>query len=117
MSNTTPTLSRFRSNHPPLRLPRQSLYTYLLEQDIYKPERTFTIHVISGEVVSRGQVKELSLRLAYGLRNLGRIGLQELHRGGTAAIVSPSTNLYVPLMLALVSTCLGLTCPGGVQLA
>ncbi|GJE91085.1 AMP binding protein [Phanerochaete sordida] len=94
-------LSRFASAYPPIPIPRQSFYTYLVEQDTFDSNHPFTINGQTGNIVTRGQLKERALRLAYGLRNAHKVGLEPLGRGSTAIVVSPATDFYAVMMLGL----------------
>lgn len=95
--------SRFASPFPPITPPRQSFFTYLLEQDPYSADHPFSIHGQTGEVVTRGQLRDRAHALACGLRNVHLRGMKPLQRGSTAVVLSPMNSMYAVYMLALVS--------------
>lgn len=101
-------MSRFASAYSPIPLPQQSFYTYLVEQDIFDSNHPFTINGQTGHVVTRGQLRERSLKLAHGLRNVHKVGLHQLSKGSTAIVVSPATDFYAVIMLGLGAA--GITC-------
>ncbi|EKM50352.1 uncharacterized protein PHACADRAFT_104699, partial [Phanerochaete carnosa HHB-10118-sp] len=90
-----------RVSTPPVPLPRQSFFTYLLEQDIFNDNHPYSINGQTGKVHTRGQLKRESLRLAHGLRNARNVGLSAFEKGSVALVVSPATNLYPTLIFAL----------------
>lgn len=98
----------FQSPFPPIKAPRQSWYTYLMEQDIYHPDRAFAYNGQTGEMLTRGQLKHQALELAYKLRNVEMAGMQGLSRGSTIVWYSPTTLYYPVVMFATVSLTLPL---------
>lgn len=95
-------LSRFASPYPSIELARESYYSYILEHDIYGDNHAFSINGQTGNVITRKQLRDGSLRLAYGLRNAHFVGLNPLNNGSTAMIISPTTDLYMIMEFAMV---------------
>ena len=96
-------LSRFSSRYPPVKIPRDSYYTFIHGQDTFSSDQPFTINGQNGHVVTRGHLWADSRRLAYGLRNARKVGLDPLEKGSVAMILSPASDLYMVVQMAMVS--------------
>lgn len=96
-------MAPFYSPHPPITVPEESYATFLLKEDKPYPS-DFPAYVdgITGQTYARKVYKDEVMVLAYGLRNVERLGLLGLHRGSTAVVFSPNSLLYPVVMLALV---------------
>ncbi|CUA71783.1 AMP binding protein [Rhizoctonia solani] len=94
----------YKSTYPDRTIPRESVFSKLFPKN---PEYDETlpafIDALNGRTVSRGEVKALSLRLAYGLqRTLG------IKRGETIMIFSPNSLIWPVAMLGCIAA--GLKC-------
>jgi acyl-CoA synthetase (AMP-forming)/AMP-acid ligase II len=109
-----PTPRIYRSTIPSIPVNDGSVYT-LLFQDVppvkaegfyaYPTDRAAFIDAATGDSVSRGELKELTLKLGYGLRNhavlpsvSGGANRRALSRGDVVMIFSPN-SLSWPVML------------------
>lgn len=63
----------YSSDEPELALPQKSIFTVLFHDlfDAYPPSNPAFIDAASGETLSRADVKDLSLRFARGLKEVG----------------------------------------------
>ena len=91
----------YTSPYPSLSFPRESLYTFLPETR-WNDHLATTAAFIDGStanVVTRAELKQLTLSLAYGLRSeFSRLGGVSLRRGDVVMIFSPN-NLAFPISL------------------
>ena len=97
--------STFSSPYPPIDVEvcRKSLCSLLFEyNDKYPQDQACYIDGLTGQIVTRAEHKQKSLRLAAAFRNLHAVGLEKLHRGSTVVVFSPNSLLYPALMFALV---------------
>jgi acyl-CoA synthetase (AMP-forming)/AMP-acid ligase II len=105
MPNSQPKI--YKSLLPPVPVECSSIFTFLFEQTYYEhdPSAAAFIDFKTGQQTTREEVKNLSLRLAWGLRNTIRLpnsspGLPDNHldRGDVVMLVSPN-SLSWPLAL------------------
>lgn len=90
----------YNSNIPPVPVYERSLYNHLFpDNDPFPANTPAFIDSETGRSVSRGELRQLTLQLAYGLRNtLPTLGAPQLTRGDTVMVFSPNTIAF-PLML------------------
>ncbi|KAJ1303693.1 hypothetical protein OPQ81_008118 [Rhizoctonia solani] len=93
------TIRIYKSAYPDRVIPRESIFSNLFPK---KPEFAESlpafIDAVNGRTLSRGDVKDLSLRLAYGLqRTLG------INRGDTVMIFSPNSLIWPVVMLGCIA--------------
>jgi len=96
----------YTSPYPKLDIPKHSVFTHLFgPHDPFSPSSTALIDGITGEVVTRAQLKASILTFAYGIRNtLKSLGGVNLNRGDTALVFSPNSIIYPVVSLGLVSS-------------
>ncbi|EUC55217.1 4-coumarate-CoA ligase [Rhizoctonia solani AG-3 Rhs1AP] len=94
----------YKSAYPDCIIPRESVFSKLFPK---KPEFDEAlpafIDAVNGRTLSRGDVKDLSLRLAYGLQHT--LGIK---RGETVMIFSPNSLVWPVAMLGCIAA--GLKC-------
>ncbi|KAG8738133.1 hypothetical protein FRC10_007255 [Ceratobasidium sp. 414] len=94
----------YKSSFPDYIIPRQSVFSKLFPKEPWYDESLPAfIDAASGRTLSRGDVRDLSLRLAHGLRNV-----LETKRGDTVMIFSPNSLIWPVAMLGCVAA--GLKC-------
>ncbi|KAG9127778.1 hypothetical protein FRC07_009366 [Ceratobasidium sp. 392] len=94
----------YKSSYPDYVIPRQSVFSKLFPKEPWCDESLPAfIDAANGRTLSRGGVRDLSLRLAYGLRNV--LGTK---RGDTVMIFSPNSLIWPVAMLGCVAA--GLKC-------
>jgi 4-coumarate--CoA ligase len=72
----------YKSSYPDYVIPRQSVVSKLFSADSpYDDSLPAFIEAATGRTLSRGDIKDLSLRLGYGVRNS-----LKAHRGDTVMI-------------------------------
>lgn len=84
----------YTSPYPPTPVRDESIYTYLAQTRFadYPADRPAYIDAATGKTISRGEWKELTLSLAWGLRHeLPKLGGVPLQRGDVAMIFSPNS--------------------------
>jgi 4-coumarate--CoA ligase len=84
----------YRSPHPSVALPRQSVWTFCFDARGHDPSLSAYIDAPTGRTLSRAQTRSLTLELAYGLRNLMPAG-ERVKRGDTVLIFSPNSLAWV----------------------
>ncbi|CUA68067.1 hypothetical protein RSOLAG22IIIB_07742 [Rhizoctonia solani] len=94
----------YKSAYPDRVIPRESVFSKLFPKiPEYDETLPAFIDALNGRTVSRGEVKALSLRLAYGLqRTLG------IKRGETVMLFSPNSLIWPVAMLGCIAA--GLKC-------
>lgn len=93
----------FKSPYPPVDIPLTSFVDYVLRQNArYRKDLPACIDGLTGSSLSREELAERALALASSLRDAHAAGLLPLSRGSTVMVLSPSSPLYVTLLLALV---------------
>ena len=80
----------------------ESFATFALNWNSYPPDTPAYIDGISAETVTRAAHIERAWNLAYGFRNLEKIGLLGLSRGSTILLFSYNSVIYPALPVALV---------------
>ena len=91
----------YTSPYPPTPIANESAYTFLASTHFadFPPEAPAFIDAASGKTISRGEWRELTLSLAWGLRHeLHKLGGPVLQRGDVAMIFSPNSIAW-PIML------------------
>ncbi|PSR79484.1 hypothetical protein PHLCEN_2v7009 [Hermanssonia centrifuga] len=91
----------YQSHFPPVPVPNESIFTNLCRTRFndFPPERPAFIDAASGTTITRRELRDLSLSMAWGLRNeLPRLGGIPLKRGDVAMVFSPNTIAW-PIML------------------
>ena len=93
-------MKTYNSNLPVVPIPDQSIYSFLFpEDDPHPSESPSFIDAITGFTLTRGDLRRLTLELAWGYCNeLARLGGPSLKRGDTILIFSPNSVAY-PVML------------------
>ena len=84
----------YSSPYPPTPVPDESVYTNLAQTRFadYPSECPAFIDAATGKVITRGEWKDLTLSLAWGLRHeLPKLGGVSLQRGDVAMIFSPNS--------------------------
>lgn len=80
----------YKSLLPPVPVVRHSVFTFLFEQSTYyahSPSAPAFIDYATGKILTRGDVKHLALKLAWGLRNT--IQLHDIHSTSSPSSSSP----------------------------
>ncbi|KAG8720269.1 hypothetical protein FRC08_000705 [Ceratobasidium sp. 394] len=99
-----PSVRIYKSSYPDYVIPRQSVFSKLFPKEPWYDESLPAfIDAPSGRTFSLGDVRDLSLRLAHGLRNV--LGTK---RGDTVMIFSPNSLIWPIAMLGCVAA--GLKC-------
>lgn len=91
----------YKSQFPSIDLVERSIYTHILpEADPYPLSTPAFIDAESGSIITRADLRRLSLELAWGLRNeLVSFGGPKLVRGDTVLVFSPNSLAYPVLVL------------------
>lgn len=95
------TMKIYKSPYPPLPLPDDSVFTYILRARFgeHSPNHPAFIDASSGKVITRGELRDLALSMGWGLRNhFARAGGVSLARGDVVMIFSPNSIAW-PVML------------------
>ncbi|CAE6398074.1 unnamed protein product [Rhizoctonia solani] len=99
-----PSASIYKSAYPDCIIPRESVFSKLFpKKPEFDEDLPAFIDAVTGRTLSRGDVKDLSLRLAYGLQKT--LGIQ---RGDTIMIFSPNSLIWPVAMLGCIAA--GLKC-------
>ncbi|ELU40892.1 AMP binding protein [Rhizoctonia solani AG-1 IA] len=99
-----PSASIYKSAYPDCIIPRESVFSKLFPKNPeFDEDLPAFIDAVTGRTLSRGDVKDLSLRLAYGLQKT--LGIQ---RGDTIMIFSPNSLIWPVAMLGCIAA--GLKC-------
>lgn len=91
----------YTSHVPPVHIPDESIFTHLFGTRFNEAQasRPAFIDAETGFAVTRGELKELALSCAWGLREeFAKLGGVQLSRGDTLMIFSPNTIAW-PVML------------------
>ncbi|EKM53608.1 uncharacterized protein PHACADRAFT_260046 [Phanerochaete carnosa HHB-10118-sp] len=93
----------YTSPFPAPPFPEESLYTFLFRTrfDDYPPTRAAFIDGPTGSVLTRGELRDLTLSLAYGLRTeFARMGGTPLAKGDVVMLVSTNCVAFPVAMMA-----------------
>ncbi|TFK23578.1 AMP binding protein [Coprinopsis marcescibilis] len=121
----------YASLAPPVPVIRESIFTYLFDADSgapgappstdpsakAQPTDLAFVDAKTGTTLTRGQVENLALRLAWGLRNRIRLdgggrGLRRLKRGDTVMIMSPNSLAWPAVLFGCVAAGLRISFAG-----
>ncbi|CAL1711280.1 unnamed protein product [Somion occarium] len=91
----------YPSPYPPVEVTQESIFTYLFQTtfDKYPADARAFVEASTGQAISRGQLKQLSLSFAYGIRDyFPKVGGISLKRGDVVMLFSPN-SLSWPIMM------------------
>jgi 4-coumarate--CoA ligase len=91
----------YTSPYAPVPVANESIYTHLAVTRFgeFPPEHPAYIDAVTGKTITRGEWRELTLSMAWGLRHeLHKLGGPMLQRGDVAMIFSPNSIAW-PIML------------------
>lgn len=93
----------YKSTYPATPLPKTNVFNHIFDSQGFKPEWPAYIDGITGETVSRGELRSASRVLALGMRSgferLGG-GALNLSKGSTILVFSPNSISYPVVVLA-----------------
>ncbi|THH12726.1 hypothetical protein EW146_g7421 [Bondarzewia mesenterica] len=93
----------YTSQYPSIDLSSsKSIYTFLLSSDRYSPSLPAFTDALTGQTISRAELRSLTLSLAYGLRNVLPADVR-LRRGDTALIYSPNSLAWPVVVLGIIA--------------
>lgn len=101
----------YTSPYEHVAIPDESIFTFLFESNTQFPGNTPAfIDAPSGRIVTRDELKQLSLSLGWGLLNhYAKLGGVSLKRGDTVMIFSPNSIGWPIMMFAAVAAGLKVT--------
>ena len=102
----------YTSPYPPVPVPNESIYTYLAQTRYseHAPDAPAFIDAASGKTISRGEWRELTLSLAWGMRHaLPKLGGVAVTRGDVAMIFSPNSIAWPVVLFAGIAAGLRMT--------
>lgn len=82
----------YTSPYPPVQIPSKSIYSYLLPKNEpnFEPSLPAFIDAPTGRVVSRGELRETTLQMAFGLREVLPAGKQCVSEHGNSVMDRPA---------------------------
>ena len=92
----------YTSSSPTLQLPSESLWTFIFQTTRHDPNLPAFIEAATGRVLSRGDLRNLSLEFAHGIRTHLPQG-NRLFRGDTAMIFSPNSFAWPIALFGLLA--------------